>query len=146
HFQHILDDNAHENGILKPRDQCNKLILCTGQIYASLYKKREECNITDTAIVRCEQLHPFHFQDMKECLDSYPNLKEIIWCQEEPLNAGAWQYIYPRLETVLSETQFHKDKKIRYTGRPPSASVAAGNKTQHDQEHNNLINDAFKNM
>ncbi|KTW25729.1 oxoglutarate dehydrogenase (succinyl-transferring), E1 component [Pneumocystis carinii B80] len=146
HFQRILDDPCHENKFLKPRELCNKLILCTGQIYVSLYKERGERNIDDTAIVRCEQIHPFHFQGLKECLDSYPNLKELIWCQEEPLNAGAWQYIQPRLETVLRETQFHKNKKVKYVGRLPSASVATGNKIQHEQEHRELIKNAFESL
>ncbi|EMR08200.1 oxoglutarate dehydrogenase (succinyl-transferring), E1 component [Pneumocystis murina B123] len=146
HFQRILDDPGHENGFLKPRELCNKLILCTGQIYVSLYKERQERKINDTAIVRCEQIHPFHFQGLKECLDSYPNLKELIWCQEEPLNAGAWQYIQPRLKTVLRETQVHKNKKIKYVGRLPSASVATGNKIQHKQEHEELIRNAFESL
>lgn len=60
------------------------------------------------------------------------------------MNAGAWQYVQPRLETVLNKTQAHKDKKVRYAGRPPSASVATGNKTQHKQEHDDLIREAFK--
>ncbi|KAG5513327.1 hypothetical protein PMAC_001390 [Pneumocystis sp. 'macacae'] len=146
HFQTILNDHAHKNGVLKSHELCNKLILCTGQIYVSLYKEREEREINDTAIVRCEQIHPFDFQGLKECLDSYPNLKEIVWCQEEPLNAGSWQYVQPRLETVLNKTQAHKGKKVRYAGRPPSASVATGNKTQHKQEHDDLIKEAFKNI
>lgn len=146
HFQRILNDPAHETGFLKPHKLCNKLILCTGQIYASLYKEREERKINDTAIVRCEQIHPFHFEGLKECLDNYPNLKEIIWCQEEPLNAGAWQYVQPRLKTVLNETLAHKDKEVKYVGRLPSASVATGNKIQHKQEHEELIRDAFQSL
>ncbi|QSL66998.1 hypothetical protein MERGE_001385 [Pneumocystis wakefieldiae] len=146
HFRRILDDPNHENGFLKPRELCNKLILCTGQIYVSLYKERQERKINDTAIVRLEQIHPFHFQGLKELLDKYPNLKELIWCQEEPLNSGAWQYVQPRLKTVLHETQSHKNKKVKYVGRLPSASVATGNKIQHKQEHEELIRNAFENL
>ncbi len=119
------------------------MILCSGQVYAALHKYRDANNITDVAITRVEQLHPFPWQQLKENLDSYPNAKTIVWAQEEPLNAGAWSFTQPRIETILNETQFHDHKHVMYAGRNPGASVAAGTKSSHTKEENDLLEMAF---
>ena len=100
-------------------------------------------NLKNTAITRIEQLNPFPWAQLKENLDSYPNAKTIVWCQEEPLNAGAWSFTQPRIETLLNETKYHDRKHVMYAGRNPSASVATGLKASHMKEEMDLLNDAF---
>ena len=74
----------------------------------------------------------------------YPNAKNIVWCQEEPLNAGAWSFVQPRIETLLNETEHHDRKHVMYAGRNPSASVATGLKASHLKEEQDLLEHAFK--
>lgn len=98
----------------------------------------------NTAITRIEQLNPFPWQQLKENLDSYANAKTIVWCQEEPLNAGAWSFMQPRIETLLNETNHHDRKHVMYAGRNPSASVATGLKVKHSKEEKEFLEIAFK--
>lgn len=126
----MIPETEHNSSIKAP-DQCDRMILCTGQVYAALIKGRENNKVDNVAITRIEQLNPFPWAQVKQNLDNYPNLKEIIWAQEEPLNAGAWSFVQPRMETLLKETEHHKDKTVRYAGRNPSASVATGLKATH---------------
>lgn len=71
-------------------------------------------------------------------------MEDIVWTQEEPLNAGAWSFAQPRMDTILEETKHHKDKKIKYAGRPPSASVATGMKKAHINEQEGLLKAALR--
>jgi 2-oxoglutarate dehydrogenase E1 component len=88
-------------------------------------------------------LNPFPWQLLKENLDMYPNAKTIVWCQEEPLNAGAWSFTQPRIETLLNHTEHHDRKHVMYAGRNPSASVATGLKASHMKEEKDLLEVAF---
>jgi 2-oxoglutarate dehydrogenase E1 component len=119
------------------------VILCTGQVYAALHKHRAENKIDNVAITRIEQLNPFPWQQLKENLDQYPNAKTIVWAQEEPLNAGAWSFTQPRIETLLNKTEHHDRKHVMYAGRNPSASVATGQKSSHVKEEQDLLEMAF---
>jgi len=143
HFQWIVEDPAHELGEIAPRDEISRIILCSGQVYAALVKERQARGLKDVAITRLEQLHPFPWQQLKENLDSYPNAQNIIWCQEEPLNAGAWSFTQPRIETLLNETEHHNRRHVMYAGRNPSASVATGLKSAHQKEERELLEMAF---
>ena len=89
-------------------------------------------------------MNPFPYEQVKQHADKYPNA-EIVWCQEEPLNMGAWQHVQPRIATSLSQTQHHAGKTPVYVGRPPSASVATGNKKQHVQQEQELLSKALEN-
>lgn len=142
-FHWIIPDPAHEAGSIKKAEEIDRVILCTGQVYAALHKYRAENKIDDVAITRVEQLHPFPWQQLKENLDMYPNAKTIVWAQEEPLNAGAWSFTQPRIETLLNQTQYHDRKHVMYAGRNPSASVATGLKTSHTKEEQELLQMAF---
>jgi 2-oxoglutarate dehydrogenase E1 component len=108
-----------------------------------LVKHRESNGVKNAAITRVEQLNPFPWQLLKENLDSYPNARDIVWCQEEPLNAGAWSFVQPRIETLLNETEYHNRRHCMYAGRNPSASVATGLKASHQREERELLEDAF---
>ncbi|KAL2886188.1 putative oxoglutarate dehydrogenase protein [Ceratocystis lukuohia] len=142
-FQWIISDPEHKTGSLKPNEEIDRVILCSGQVYAALHKHRIDNKIDNVAITRIEQLHPFPWQQLKENLDSYPNAKTIVWAQEEPLNAGAWTFTQPRIETLLNETEHHNRKHVMYAGRNPSASVATGMKKMHIKEENDLLEAAF---
>jgi 2-oxoglutarate dehydrogenase E1 component len=143
HFQWIIPDPAHETGDIEANDKIKRVILCSGQVYVALLKHRQELKDRNTAITRIEQLHPFPWAQLKENLDSYPNAENIVWAQEEPLNAGAWSFTQPRLETLLNETKYHNRRHVMYAGRNPSASVATGLKSVHQREEKNLLEMAF---
>ena len=143
HFQWIIPDPAHESKDIAPPEEIERVILCTGQVYAALHKHRAAQDIKTAAITRIEQLNPFPWEQLKENLDMYPNAKNIVWCQEEPLNAGAWSFAQPRVETLLNSTEHHNRKHCLYAGRNPSASVATGLKASHLKEEGDLLEIAF---
>lgn len=142
HFRWIIPDSAHGTSIDEP-EKIERVILCSGQVYTALAKHRDAKEIRNTAITRIEQLNPFPWAQLKENLDSYPNAKDIVWAQEEPLNAGAWSFVQPRIETLLNETEHHNRRHVMYAGRAPSASVATGLKASHMKEEQDLLEDAF---
>ena len=141
-FQWIIEDVEHGKAI-GTKEETKKLVLLSGQVYTALHKKREELGDKTTAFLKIEELHPFPFAQLRDTINSYPNLEEIIWCQEEPLNMGGWSYAAPRLQTTLKETENYKDHTVRYCGRNPSGAVAAGNKTLHTSEENAFLKDVF---
>ncbi|GME58249.1 oxoglutarate dehydrogenase (succinyl-transferring), E1 component [Neofusicoccum parvum] len=141
-FKHVIADPEHGKGITEP-ESIERVVLCSGQVYAALYKAREANEVRNVAITRIEQLNPFPWVQVKENLDLYPNAKSIVWCQEEPFNGGAWQHIQPRIETVLKETESHQEKRIGYAGRGPYAGVATGSKSVHVAEEQVLLNKAL---
>jgi 2-oxoglutarate dehydrogenase E1 component len=146
HFRWIIEDPMHAEDAAFKIDEPEKIkrvILCTGQVFATLFKHREANKITDTAITRIEQLNPFPWAQLRDNLDSYPNAETIVWCQEEPLNAGAWSFTQPRIETLLNNTENHDRKHVMYAGRNPSASVATGLKSTHMKEEQDLLEMAF---
>ncbi|KAJ5899030.1 2-oxoglutarate dehydrogenase [Penicillium taxi] len=143
HFQWIISDPAHKTGAIDAPEQIERVIVCSGQVYAALSKYQETNGIRNTAITRVEQLHPFPWAQLQENLDSYPNAKNIVWCQEEPLNAGPWSYVQPRIETLLNSTEHHNRRHVLYAGRAPSASVATGTKSVHLKEEQEFLEEAF---
>jgi 2-oxoglutarate dehydrogenase E1 component len=142
HFEWVIEDLEHGKAI-NTKEDTKRVILCTGQVFTALHKARETNGIKDTAIVRVEQLHPFPFAQIRDIIDSYPNLQDLVWCQEEPLNAGPWSHVSPRMSTTLAESSKYKDLTVRYAGREPSGSVAAGTKKVHNAEEEALIKDAL---
>lgn len=139
HFERYIPENAE---YLVGPEQIKRHILCTGQVYFTLLQAREERGIKDVAISRVEQLSPFPYDMITPHLDQYPNA-DLLWCQEEPLNNGAWSYIGPRIYTAASKTQYHKNKYPYYAGREPTSSVATGSKVQHKKEIETIIDTAF---
>lgn len=141
HFLRYIPD-SHPEGLAAPED-IRRHIFCSGQVYYTLLKHREEQGIKDVAISRLEQISPFPYDLITPHMDKYPNA-EIYWVQEEPLNNGSWTYVSPRLSTAANETQHHKGQVASYAGRPPSSSVATGSKKQHMQEIQEFLEAAFK--
>lgn len=142
-FRWIIPDPAHASGEIKAPEEIERVILCSGQVYTALHKYRAEHKLDNVAITRVEQLNPFPWQQLQENLDTYRNAKTIVWAQEEPLNAGAWSFMQPRLETLLNHTEHHNRRHVMYAGRDPSASVATGMKSVHTKEEAELLDRAF---
>ncbi|MBP6951114.1 MAG: 2-oxoglutarate dehydrogenase E1 component [Alphaproteobacteria bacterium] len=135
HFQEILPDS------LTPSSGFRRVILCSGKVYYDLLEKREEEKIKDIAIIRLEQLYPFPHKKLVQTLRPYQQAN-IIWCQEEPMNMGAWTFLDRRLEDVLVEANI-KSKRPIYVGRPEAASPATGLISRHILEQNLVVNQAL---
>lgn len=116
----------------------DRLIICSGKVYYDLYKEREDNEKDNVAIARLEQYYPFPDEDVEKLLKEFKHVKEVIWCQEEPRNMGAWTFVFPRLQSLLQ-----KGQSITYAGRQAAASTAAGQKKIHDAEQAKLVNKAF---
>jgi 2-oxoglutarate dehydrogenase E1 component len=114
----------------------SRLIFCTGKVFYDLMAHRQEKGIDNAAIIRIEQLYPFHREMVEAIAGQYPNASHFVWCQEEPLNMGAWSYIWPRLERCVGA-------KVRYAGRDAASSPAAGSKAMHYREQKALLEQAF---
>ena len=118
-FHCAIDDPAFVAGDLD-RSQVRRVIVCSGKVYYTLLAAREDSNFNDVALVRLEQLHPFPFDLLRDLLAAYP-AHDIVWCQEEPWNMGAWSYVQERMRRVLGP-----EVGLRYVGRVEAASPAAG--------------------
>jgi 2-oxoglutarate dehydrogenase E1 component len=118
-----------------------RVVLCSGKIYYDLYNKRQEEGITDIAVVRIEQLYPFPSDDLQQELEKYPNLEELVWCQDEPQNQGAWYSSQHHMRRVLQAVK--PVAELNYAGREASASPAAGYMALHLAQQEQLINDAL---
>lgn len=132
-FQPFLSDPE-----VKDKESIDRLIICSGKVYYDLYKAREESKKNNIAIGRIEQFYPFPDEDIENFLQEYKHVKEVIWCQEEPKNMGAWNFLFPRLQPLLQDGQ-----TIRYAGRQAAASTAAGQKKIHDAEQERLVSEAL---
>ena len=115
-----------------------RLVFCSGKVYFDLLEAREAHGITDIAIIRIEQLYPFPIAEYAELLGEYEHVKEIIWCQEEPLNQGAWYQIKHRLQEPLK-----KHQQLYYAGRPGAAAPASGIFKIHLQQQQALVEAAL---
>jgi len=115
-----------------------RVICCSGKVYYDLVKKRSEKKSFDTAIVRVEQLYPFPHKAFAAELKKYPNLSELVWCQDEPQNQGAWFFVQHYIHENMAEGQ-----KLGYAGRPASASPAVGYAHLHQEQQKALLDQAF---
>jgi len=115
-----------------------RVVLCSGKVYFDLLGARRERAIDDIAILRVEQLYPFPRRRLGELLQRYPSAEEIVWCQEEPRNQGAWYQIQHHLR-VLTRT----DQSLGYAGRAPSASPACGDAGLHRAQQQALVDAAL---
>jgi 2-oxoglutarate dehydrogenase E1 component len=126
---------------LNADDKIRRVVLCSGKVYYDLIEARETAKINDVAIIRLEQLYPFPAQELKNELKKYKNA-EIIWCQEEPKNMGAWKFVDDLIEEVLIESKY-KNSRAKYVGRIASASPATGYGSYHSREQKKLIDEAL---
>ncbi|WP_353431496.1 2-oxoglutarate dehydrogenase E1 component [Polynucleobacter sp. MWH-UH23A] len=118
--------------------QVTRLIACSGKVYYDLVKQRTEKKATDVAIIRVEQLYPFPHKALASELKKYPKLEEVVWCQDEPQNQGAWFFVQHNILENMSDGM-----KLAYAGRPASASPACGYAHLHQEQQKSLLNAAF---
>ncbi len=133
HFQELIDDESPDRG---PDERISRLVFCSGKVYYELMDYRREHEIKNAAIIRLEQIYPFHSARVREIAARYPNATKCVWCQEEPLNMGAWTYVGPRLQKIF-------DLRVRYAGRDTASSPSSGAKTIHKKEQRRLLEEAF---
>jgi 2-oxoglutarate dehydrogenase E1 component len=131
----------HEIDEIAPKDKVRRVILCSGKVYFDLLKARREAKANDIAILRLEQIHPFPAQTFAQMMAAYPNA-ELVWCQEEPENMGAWSFLDRRIEKALANLPI-KMKRARYVGRPEAASTATGLLRRHNAEQARLVKEAL---
>ncbi|KAJ8636897.1 hypothetical protein MRB53_011164 [Persea americana] len=135
----IKDQNDHSN----LEEGIRRLVLCSGKVYYELDEERKKGDAKDIAICRVEQLCPFPYDLIQRELKRYPNA-EIVWCQEEPMNMGAYSYIAPRLCTAMKALGRGNMDDIKYVGRAPSAATATGFYQVHGKEQSELVQKAIQ--
>lgn len=119
-------------------DKVKRVIACSGKVYYDLVKARAEKKHNDVAILRVEQLYPFPHKAFAAEMKKYPNLAEVVWCQDEPQNQGAWFFVQHYIHENMNEGQ-----RLGYAGRPPSASPAVGYAHLHQEQQKALLDQAF---
>ena len=134
-FSCVIDDNIK-------KEKVKKVIMCSGKVFYDLYKEREENKIDDIALIRIEQLYPFPYDDLEEILTKYENVNEFIWCQEEPLNQGAWFSHRHRIQRVID--RIDPKKEVSLVSRPAAAAPAVGLMKLHLQQQEDLVKEALK--
>jgi 2-oxoglutarate dehydrogenase E1 component len=144
-FHRILYDDAvmlpDEKIKLVGNDKIRRVVLCSGKVYYDLYEEREKRGIDDVYIMRVEQLYPVPLKALVQELGHFKNA-EVVWCQEEPRNMGAWHFIEPYLEWVLN--QIHApNKRPRYAGRAAAAATATGLMSKHLAQLKALLDEAL---
>ena len=118
-----------------------RVIICSGKVYYDIFNEREKQNLNNIRILRLEQIYPFPKRSLNSFLSKIPQA-EIIWCQEEPENMGAWSFVDRRLEGVMIEAKCISKRPI-YAGRPEAASPATGTMVRHLREQNLLVSQAL---
>ncbi|MET3494560.1 2-oxoglutarate dehydrogenase E1 component [Variovorax boronicumulans] len=132
-FQTVIPDSKG----LKA-EKVKRLIACSGKVYYDLAKKREEQGTEDVAIIRVEQLYPFPHKAFAAEVKKYPNLVDVVWCQDEPQNQGAWFFVQHYIHENMQDGQ-----KLGYSGRAASASPAVGYSHLHQEQQKALVDGAF---
>jgi 2-oxoglutarate dehydrogenase E1 component len=146
-FHRILYDDAQmrpDESVKLVRDEkIRRVVLCTGKVYFDLFEEREKRGIDDIYLMRVEQLYPFPVKSLAFELGRFRHA-DVVWCQEEPKNMGAWTFVEPYLEWVLQHSSA-KVKRPRYVGRSASASTAAGQMSRHLAQLQAFLDDALGN-
>jgi 2-oxoglutarate dehydrogenase E1 component len=132
-FQLVIPDTTVKSG-----RKVRRVVLCAGKVYYDLIEDAGKRSVTDVAIVRVEQLYPFPRDEVKTELAKYPAAKEIVWCQEEPMNQGAWYQIQHHLLACIAD-----EHSLHYAGRVRSPSPAAGHLSAHVAEQSKLVEQAL---
>jgi 2-oxoglutarate dehydrogenase E1 component len=134
-FQNVIADNVLESAGVK------RAIICSGKVYYHLLEEREARGQTDVALIRLEQLYPFPEIELKKALAPYRHLQDVLWCQEEPMNQGAWYSSQHHLRRVIHDMD--PNLYVNYVGREASAAPAAGYMALHMEQQNKFINEAL---
>jgi multifunctional 2-oxoglutarate metabolism enzyme len=139
HFRETLDDPAWADGD-RDRTEATSVMLCSGKVAYDVMQERDARELA-VPVVRVEQLYPFPADQIRDVLASYPNAKDVCWLQEEPQNMGPWPFVDGRLWNILDELD--DGRELRRASRIPTASPAAGQHVVHEQEHEQLMEDAL---
>jgi 2-oxoglutarate dehydrogenase E1 component len=144
-FHRVLWDDAQllpdEKVKLQPDNKIRRVVLCSGKVYYDLHEEREKRGIDDIYILRVEQLYPFPTKALVNELTRFKQA-EIVWCQEEPRNMGAWHFVEHYLEWVLNQIEA-KTRRPRYATRPASAATAVGQLLKHQAQLKQLLEEAL---
>ncbi|MGA2045681.1 MAG: 2-oxoglutarate dehydrogenase E1 component [Roseiarcus sp.] len=144
-FHRVLWDSAESHKGEKIRlardEKIRRVVLCTGKVYYDLYEDREKRGVDDVYLLRVEQIYPFPLKALVKELSRFKKA-EIVWCQEEPKNMGAWSFVEPYLEWVLGQVG-GKSKRPRYAGRPASAATATGLMSKHLAQLKAFLDECF---
>jgi 2-oxoglutarate dehydrogenase E1 component len=143
-FHRVLWDDAekgHSDLKLKSDAKIRRVVLCSGKVYYDLLAERDARGLDDVYLLRLEQFYPFPAQSMVKELGRFKNA-DVVWCQEEPKNQGAWSFVEPNIEWVLGKIGA-KVQRPRYAGRNATASPATGLASRHKAEQEALVNDAL---
>ena len=135
-FQTVIPENNEE--VIKKADKVKRIVACSGKVYYDLVKKRDEKDIDDVVILRVEQLYPFPHKAFAAELKKYPNATDVVWCQDEPQNQGAWFFVQHYIHENMVDGQ-----KLGYSGRAAAASPAAGYSHLHQEQQKALVDGAF---
>ncbi len=144
-FHRLLWDMAesHKGEKIKlvKDEKIRRVVLCTGKVYYDLYEDREKRGVEDVYLLRVEQIYPFPVKALIKELSRFKKA-EIVWCQEEPKNMGAWSFVEPYLEWALGQVG-GKSKRARYAGRPASAATATGLMSKHLAQMKAFLDECF---
>ncbi len=135
-FHRLLWDDA-----TPAEKKIRRVVLCSGKVYYDLFEERQKRGIDDVYLMRVEQLYPFPLHTLGKELQRFRSA-EVVWCQEEPKNMGAWTFVAPRIEDVLGQIGAKQDRPI-YVGRAEAASPATGLHRRHVEEQNRLVTEAL---
>jgi len=119
-------------------EKVSRIVICSGKVYFDLLDARREREIENVALLRVEQIYPFPRNQLQSQLNQYPHAKQVLWCQEEPRNQGAWTFVQPLLNELVRPEQ-----SLHVSCRPPSASPAVGYYQKHIEQLQALVNDAL---
>ncbi|HOU42537.1 MAG TPA: 2-oxoglutarate dehydrogenase E1 component, partial [Promineifilum sp.] len=135
HWRPVIDDAQAVAG----RAAVRRLILCSGKVYVDMSADPRRADCRDVAIARVEQLYPWPEAELNEVIEGYPDAREIVWLQEEPTNAGAWEFVQPRLLRQLGGRL-----PLRLIARPRRASPAEGTMAMHIFSQTGLLDRAYE--
>jgi 2-oxoglutarate dehydrogenase E1 component len=133
-FREVFGESSAANP-----ERVSRVLLCSGKVYYDLLAAREKRESENIAIVRLEQIYPFPKQQVHDIFMRYPSSADVAWVQEEPRNMGIWRFMRSFVQPMLEPSR----RKIRYIGRPESASPAGGSYKRHEQEQAEIVESAF---
>jgi 2-oxoglutarate dehydrogenase E1 component len=140
-FHRLLWDDADGGDALVADDKIRRVVMCSGKVYYDLLEERENRGIKDVYLLRFEQLYPFPRKALNEIFARFPQA-DLVWCQEEPRNMGAWFFVAPLIEDLAAEAGI-KVPRPAYAGRPEAASPATGSAKRHQREQAELVDAAL---
>jgi 2-oxoglutarate dehydrogenase E1 component len=140
-FHRVLWDDAQLTNEVDVDDKIRRVVMCTGKVYFDLYEEREKRGVKDVYIMRLEQLYPFPRKALREELARFKKA-EVVWCQEEPENMGAWTFVDRKIEAIMRELDMDHHRP-RYVGRAEAAAPATGLMSRHLREQAALVDESL---